>query len=90
MNNCKYGWSSELKVAADLTDRGYDVYLGFSGKYDLIAMKSDIFYRVEVKTSKHMKMDWHRFTNTPDIVALVSPKGVIQYRAFRSKDLILK
>ena len=88
-NQCKIGWASELLVASDLTSKGYDVYLGVSGRYDLIAMKNDMFYRVEVKTSKTMRMDWHRFTNQPDIVALVSMNKVIEYRKFKSKELFL-
>jgi Holliday junction resolvase-like predicted endonuclease len=74
---------SELRVAADLTMKGYDVYLGFSGQYDMIATKSGLFHRVEVKTSRTMRMDWARIKHEVDILAIVSIEGRIEYRKFR-------
>ncbi len=78
MNATKVGWGSELIIAADLTKKGYDVYLGFSGHYDMVAMKNEMRYTVEVKTSSTGRADYHRVTNTPDILALVC-KNCIRY-----------
>lgn len=83
MSPTKQGWRSELLVAADLTKMDYDVYLGYSGQYDMIAIKKGMLYRVEVKTSRTMRMDWHRVKYEIDILALVSETGKIEYRKFR-------
>ena len=83
MSPTKQGWISELLVAVDLTKQGYDVYLGYSGQYDMIAIRSSHTYRVEVKTSRTMKMDWHRVKHEVYILALVSGEGKIEYRKFR-------
>jgi hypothetical protein len=72
----KQGRQSELVVAADLTKHGYDVYLGFSGHYDMIAMKNEMRYTIEVKTSSRGRPDYHRVTNAPDLLALVCDSGI--------------
>lgn len=79
MNAMQIGRISEMIVATDLMKQGYDVYLGFYSQYDMIAVKHEMRYSVEVKTSKTMKLDRHRFKYKADICALVSPEGIIKY-----------
>jgi len=79
MNPFQIGYASELLVASDLTKRGYDVYLGFLMKFDLIAIKEDRILKVEVKTITRKRFDSHRVTNDPDLIALVSHEGEIRY-----------
>ena len=46
------GTMNELVVAVDLMKKGFEVYCNFrhSGSHDLIALKMDKIYRIEIKT----------------------------------------
>ncbi len=96
----KTGRTGELLVAADLSDRGFTVFLPFGGGiFDLYVWSLKKQWNVEVKSTSDEKT-WKHLNSSPlsylnpeqkkhaDIVALVLlPRGIIQYYAINHGDL---
>ena len=82
-NKCGHvGLASELRVAADLLLKGYQVYSAFrvGNIFDLVISKdSHIFLKVEVKTANRFKSSPIMWVKNPDILALVNYEGKIVY-----------
>ncbi len=75
------GLASEMRVAADLLVRGYQVYSAsrVGNTYDFVITKGDGFITVEVKTSDKLKVFPAMWKTTPQLLALVSYDGRIRY-----------
>ncbi len=80
------GASSELKVCADLLDRGYDVFRAVSPQCpcDLIAHKDGRLCRVEVRTGSKLTPDTIKYAinkkydqGRQDIFAVVLPSQIV-------------
>ena len=76
------GASSELKVAADLLERGFFVFRSVSrtGPCDLVAVRGKKILRVEVKTSSYRRgAKFCLGSGSPDrfdLLAVVRPDGI--------------
>lgn len=82
------GQLSEIRVVADLLDRGFQVFspvLGYPTRCDLVAVKGSQCWRIEVKTA-HWELDGSRLVaGRPtadraiffDVLALATPTGVV-------------
>ncbi len=82
-----YGTVSELYAAIDLMKRGFTVTrpLALSKPYDLVAEKSNIMYRIEVKTTKYradgVNVVFAAVASAGfDMLAYVAPDGKVVYR----------
>lgn len=86
------GAVSELLVAADLLQRGYEVFRAVSAatSCDLLAMHAGVTFRVEVRSTTRARDGklGHRLSRYDkgrfDIAALVEPNGAIHYRGLPS------
>jgi PD-(D/E)XK endonuclease len=82
----KTGAIGELKVSCDLLDRGYEVFRSVSpdGSCDLVALKGDKMFRIEVKTGQVYATTGTRTYPKPkpkdankfDILAVSYPDGI--------------
>ena len=83
------GAESELRVSADLMEKGYTVYraLDSSAAFDLIAVKVGILMPIEVKTARYNRvsngLQWSMRSGQlgkTKVLALVAPNGTITYK----------
>lgn len=75
------GLASELRVAADLLIKGYEVYGAFrvGNTHDFLISKGNVFLSVEVKTAWDLKERPHMWKNKPDVLVLCDYSGKILY-----------
>lgn len=86
LSSGKRGALSELLVSADLIERGYDVFraVSQSAPCDLVAMRGDNIFRIEVRTSNKkaeglMCSILERDYGRADVFAIVARGGSITY-----------
>lgn len=75
------GAIAELIVAADLMNKGYDVFRNLSpnGPADLISLKDGKLQLVQVKKRRKINGSFEQFIGSCDVLAIVSDTGKIQY-----------
>jgi hypothetical protein len=78
------GAVNELKVSSDLLTKGYDVFrqLQPASTCDLVVIKDDKLYRVEVTAGKRTAAGYKYHKHDPtkyDVLALVLPDSSIHY-----------
>lgn len=75
------GIASELRIAADLILRGFEVYAAHrvGNTFDFIISHENKQYTVEVKTSPRLHPFPAMWKNNPDLLALIDYKGQLRY-----------
>lgn len=75
-NTSDIGTAIELQVAADLLQKGFEVYKALSGgaSFDLIATSNGNFYRIEVKARRSNFSSYSQ--NKADVLAFLSTTGI--------------
>ena len=94
LNSGQVGAMSELYVCADLIKRGFDVFRSVSPACfcDLIAIKNDKVFKIEVKTGSIVKKDGKlaamphiKYIDRIDLIAIVIKKKVRYFDSSKNK-----